>query len=129
MDQASGMNLSKSTIFAGALLLVGVFTLAFGVGMFLFGSQKSDDVRIISATNYQDYEIAKVQVEGASVGSPVDVNTATQKELEDLPGVGQVTAGKIIAGRPYSRVEDLLIKKSVGRALFEKIGPQLTVGE
>src|SRR5690349_20074687 len=37
----------------------------------------------------------------------VDINTATLKELEELPGVGTVMAQKIMAGRPYKSVPDL----------------------
>jgi competence protein ComEA len=64
----------------------------------------------------------------ATGGELIDVNTATQKELEALPGVGEVTAGKIIAGRPYASVDDLA-KAGVGPTTLEKIRPLVTVGE
>jgi competence protein ComEA len=51
----------------------------------------------------------------------VNINSASQILLESLPGVGPVTAGKIIAGRPYQTAQDLVVKKAVGPALFEKI--------
>ena len=58
---------------------------------------------------------------------PVNLNTASQKELEDLPGVGAATAKKIVAGRPYSSVDDLA-KAGVSKRTIAKIGSLVTVG-
>jgi hypothetical protein len=55
----------------------------------------------------------------------VDVNSATEKELEDLPGVGPATAQKIIAGRPYASVADLE-KAGVSAKTLEEIKPLVT---
>lgn len=51
----------------------------------------------------------------------ISINSASQFELELLPGVGPVTAQKIIDNRPYETLEELVIKKAVGQKLFEKI--------
>jgi hypothetical protein len=63
---------------------------------------------------------------GAVSGAKVDLNKATQKELEDLPGVGEATAKKIIAGRPYSSVSDLA-KAGVPKTTIDKITPLVTI--
>jgi hypothetical protein len=60
-------------------------------------------------------------------GSKVDLNTATQKELENLPGIGPATAKKILAGRPYSSVSDLS-RAGVSKRQIEKITPLVSVG-
>lgn len=58
----------------------------------------------------------------------VSVNAASQQELIDaLVGVGPSTAKKIISGRPYTSLEELVIKKAMGGALFEKLRDQLTL--
>lgn len=67
---------------------------------------------------------------GAVAGSKttqVNINIATQAELEALPGIGPVTGSKIISDRPYQQVEDLLNKKVVSKSVFEKIKDSLVV--
>ena len=59
--------------------------------------------------------------------SLVDINTGSQSQLEALPGIGPVTASKIIAGRPYNSVDELLSKKIVGSKVFNQIKDKITV--
>ncbi|EEY66496.1 uncharacterized protein PITG_17114 [Phytophthora infestans T30-4] len=51
----------------------------------------------------------------------MDLNTATTRELQQLPGVGSVTARLIIESRPFSCVEDLLRVKGIGPVKFAAI--------
>lgn len=55
------------------------------------------------------------------------INSSSQSELEELPGVGPVTAQKIIENRPYTSLEELVSKKSVGQSLFGKIKDQISL--
>ncbi len=55
------------------------------------------------------------------------LNTASQKELEGLKGVGSATAKKIVAGRPYNSVDELS-KAGVSAKTIEAIKPFVTVG-
>jgi DNA uptake protein ComE-like DNA-binding protein len=63
----------------------------------------------------------------ASTGARVDVNTATEPELIALPGVGAATAKKIIAGRPYSSVDDLA-RAGLSARVIAQIQPLVTAG-
>ena len=60
-------------------------------------------------------------------GAFVSVNSASISELDTLSGVGPVTAQKIIDNRPYGSLEDLVTKKAIGPALFEKLKNQLSL--
>ena len=57
----------------------------------------------------------------------VNINSATQAELEKLPGIGPKTAEAIIKGRPFNRPEDLKKVAGFKGARFEKIKGQITV--
>lgn len=65
-------------------------------------------------------------VQGVSTGL-VNLNQASEEELDALPGIGPVTAQKIISNRPYANVQDLLNKKAVGASEFTKIKDQVSV--
>jgi len=57
----------------------------------------------------------------------INVNTASQKELEALVGIGPVYAQNIIEHRPYSTVEELVSKSAINKSVFEKIKNQITI--
>lgn len=65
-------------------------------------------------------------VAGVNVSSKVNINSSSQAELEDLPGIGPDRASKIISDRPYQTIEDLLTKKVISNGIFEKIKDQIT---
>ena len=68
----------------------------------------------------------------ASQGSLTNINTASAEQLEALPGIGEVRAGRIIASRqqdgPFASVDELLERELIPASVFEEIVDLVTVG-
>jgi competence protein ComEA len=70
---------------------------------------------------------AKAEKAPAAPQAPVDLNTADQKALEALPGVGPAMAKKIAAGRPYKSVDDLSKIKGMSKGKIDALRDKVMV--
>ena len=69
--------------------------------------------------------------EVAEEGAPIDINTATEADLDELPGVGPATAAAIIEHRQsiggFTSVDQLLDVRGIGEAKLEQLRPLVRV--
>jgi competence protein ComEA len=65
--------------------------------------------------------------------TPVNINSATAEQLQQVPGIGPATAEKILQMRksygPFKSVDDLLAIKGIGKKRLDKMRKYLTVGK
>jgi competence protein ComEA len=95
-----------------ALLLFCSFTLA---------QSSSSGKSSASGNTMSSGKSAPASSEKAKSSDLVDINSATKDQLSALPGIGDVYSQKIIDGRPYHGKNDLVRKKIIPQATYDKI--------
>jgi competence protein ComEA len=77
--------------------------------------------------------VVKAAVDGAKEGwengskQTLDLNSASEDDLTGLPGIGKHEAKRIMAGRPYKDKHDLVSKKILSAAAYEKLKDEVAV--
>jgi competence protein ComEA len=66
-------------------------------------------------------DAAKAQPKADAKAQPMDINTATAKELASLPGIGEARAEAIIKGRPYRGKNEIKDRKIVPAKVYDDI--------
>jgi DNA uptake protein ComE-like DNA-binding protein len=98
-----------------ALLALGLFTSA---GAAQSASQSSGSNAGSSATS-------TAKTASPSKAKLLDINSATMDQLDALPGIGDAYAKKIVDGRPYKMKTELVRKKIIPQATYDKIKDQI----
>ena len=80
---------------------------------------------LMSGMGFAQAKTAKKPAKAAAAAAPaadlLDINSATKDQLDALPGIGVAYSQKIIDGRPYAKKTDLVRKKVLPQATYNKI--------
>jgi DNA uptake protein ComE-like DNA-binding protein len=67
--------------------------------------------------------------QSTSVEQRIDINTAPERLLSKLPGLGPEAVERIVQHRPYRKLDELITKKVLGRKQFARIKHRIRIGQ
>jgi DNA uptake protein ComE-like DNA-binding protein len=106
------------------LSLLAAALASFGLALALPAAAQKADTKPAdtkAAAKPADTKAADTKKADAPKGGLIDINSATEKELDALPGIGEARAEAIIKGRPYKGKDDLVKKKIIPQKVYDDI--------
>lgn len=76
---------------------------------------------VATATGATKAPAADPKAAPAKAAEPMDINSATAKQLATLDGIGEARSAAIVKGRPYNGKDDLVNKKIIPQDVYDKI--------
>ncbi|MDI3311876.1 MAG: ComEA family DNA-binding protein [Thermoanaerobacterium sp.] len=95
-------------------------------------AEKVKDEQMIKVPKVGENDASNDKASSSNVtNGKININTATKEELDTLPGIGEVTAQRIIDFREqhgnFQKIEDIMNVSRIGPKLFEQIKDKITV--
>jgi DNA uptake protein and related DNA-binding proteins len=103
------------------LALLAAMLASFGIALALPAAAQKTDAKPAATKPAETKAAAETKKADAPKGGLIDINSATQKELDALPGIGEARAKAIIKGRPYKGKDDLVNKKIIPQSTYDGI--------
>ncbi|MEM6431069.1 MAG: ComEA family DNA-binding protein [Deinococcota bacterium] len=118
----------------GEVISPGVYTLAWGATVSDLvtaagGLTRDADPALVNLAAVLDASssIFIPSVQTSSGDRRISINNSTPDDLERLPGIGPALAGRIVAARPFSTIDELLRVSGIGERTLERLRPLVTL--